>query len=121
MRSPDLLLRAVAQLAPGKRLTVLAAGKAYELPIEPERPPVALPDPLEVLAQQLLERDAESRTQQAADTARAAAQASSVEGLLKATIDGQRRIVETLFLPVVPTKYDKEGRIIEARRKGESE
>lgn len=114
-------LSLVARLAPGKRLTVITpAGATYRLPLEPAPVPAAAPDPIEVLSQQLLERDAKLRV--AVETvatiaARADERTEELQGLVRESIDGQERIVHTLMLPVVPTKYDKAGRLVEARRK----
>lgn len=120
MLTPNVL-RLVAALAPGKHVTVVtSAGVEYRLPIEPEAVPPAAPHPIEVLSQQLLERDAEMRAaveSVAAVAGRADERTEQLQGLVRQSIDGQKRIVDTLMLPVVPTKYDAAGRLIEARRK----
>lgn len=74
----------------------------------PAPPPQPAPDPIKSLGVALepLRGIAESTR--------------TTEELLKQSIAGQERIVETLFLPVVPTRYDKDGRIIEARRREET-
>lgn len=95
-------------------------GAAYSLPLEPEAVMPPAPDPIEVLAQQLRERDAEMRAAVevvAGVAQRADERTAELQGLVKDSIEGQQRIVDTLMLPVVPTKYDKAGRLIEARRK----
>lgn len=93
--------RLAAALAPGKRLTVIIAGASFALPAAPEAPAdkPATPD---------------------APTPRAElprAEVEEIRRLLEETIKGQERIVETLMLPVVPTGYDKSGRITAAQRK----
>lgn len=103
--------RAIEACAPGKRVMVMfASGKSLTLPIVPEPPPLAPPHPLEVLGNQLMERDAAMRA--------IALRAEEANAALRSELaEGVREIVGTLHLPVVPTKYDKDGRIIEARRK----
>lgn len=107
--------RAIEACAPGKRVTVMfASGKSLTLPIVPPTPEPEPPHPVAVLSQQLLERDAETRASMEAVSA-------ALEGLSTELANVGREIVGTLHLPVVPTKYDKEGRMIEARRKERSQ
>lgn len=122
MQSLSVVL-AVAALT-GKPVKVFAAGKSYELPLKPPPVHVEPPHPLEVVSQQLLEREAETRATVeavASIVARTDERASALEGLIKESINGQQRIVATLMLPVVPTKYDAAGRLVEARRKDKTE
>lgn len=110
-------VRLVAACAPGKRVAVIVAGARFELPWALQEPAACGADPVQILAAQLAERD---------EQARAAAQASEermregmlvVADLARRAIEMQERVVETLMLPVVPTGYDKTGRIISAQRK----
>lgn len=104
------LARAIAACASGARVTLtFTSGKSIALPIVPEPLSPAPPHPLEVVSQQLLERDAQTR-----ETLTAVQLA--VNGLSSEFAQGVKEIVGTLHLPVVPTKYDKDGRISEARR-----
>lgn len=114
------VLRLVEACARGARVTVIIAGKPHELPLEPEAVTPPPPSAIEVLSQQLLARDAQMRTAVESVTevaAQADARNAELQGLVRTSIDGQQRIVDTLMLPVVPTKYDKAGRLVEARRK----
>lgn len=113
--SAHSVLRAIAACAPGRRVVVsVPSGKVYRLPIAPEPVRPEPPHPLAVLSQQLLERDAQM---DARNETTLSAVRSALDGLAAAHAEGVREIVGTLHLPVVPTKYDKDGRMIEARRK----
>lgn len=107
----------IALLAPGKRVTVVAAGQTVLLPIVPPPAPEAVPSMEAVLLERLLERDAATRSANAAAAVAARETTEHLASLLQETITGQQRIVETLMLPVVPTSYDKTGRITAAQRK----
>lgn len=109
--------RVVAACVPGQRVVVVVAGQAYQLPETPPVPVVVPPDPVEVLAKQLLERDAEARAVAASTQLRVLEESQRTQELLRRTIEGQQEIVSTLMLPVVPTGYDKTGRITSAQRK----
>lgn len=112
----DNFARAIAACAPGKRVTVtFASGKRLALPIAAEPPPP--PNPIDVLSEQLRERDAATAEIGLRTTDAIAAMKDAVDGLATELAQGVKEIVGTLHLPVVPTKYDKDGRIIEARRK----
>lgn len=121
MQSPNVL-RAVALLAPGKRVTVLAAGEAYELPLQPTPAPVEPPHPLETLSNQLLERDAEIRATVAAVAARADETLNAVKAAVGIVSAGQEEVVksmnentEALYQPVKPA-YFKDGKLMHAQR-----
>lgn len=121
MQLPDAVRR-VAMLAPGKRMTVTVDGKSYALPIAPDPEPVAPPHPLEVVSQQLLARDAETRATLVAVAARADDTLNAVRDAVGAVAAGQDQITKsvnelagTLHLPVKPI-YDKSGKLIGAER-----
>ena len=120
------VVRAVAALAPGKRVIVMASGVR-----EPEQLKAEAPSPLQVVSQRLLERNAEIQatvTSVAESVMRIGETAEALKAVVASVAEGQvglahsfdngvKEIVGTLHLPVVPTKYDKNGRIAEARRK----
>lgn len=124
MLSPNVL-RAVAALAPGKRVTVLAAGKAYDLPLAPPRARVEPPHPLETMSQQLLERDAETRAtvvSVAEAVARMGETATAMQAAVAEVAEGQvqvarsvSEIAETMAMPTMPI-YDAAGKLVGARR-----
>lgn len=119
------VLRAVAALAPGRRVLVLAGGDTHELPVKPPAPAVTPPHPLEVMSQQLLERDAETRATVAAVAdvvARMGETAQAVQAAMADVASGQAQvarsvseIAETMALPTKPV-YDAAGKLIGAQR-----
>lgn len=117
MRSSEALLRSVLACAAGAKVKLVLGRNEYELPLKPPAVVPAPPDPIEVLAKQIAERDAAERADRAAAEARAKNEAEELRKLVAQTIEGQERIVETLMLPVIPTGYDKSGRIMSAQRK----
>lgn len=104
-------VRLVALCARGKKVTVMVAGKSFELP-EALNPVPAKPDPLQVLSAELLERDVESRrrTDEALSAVREVA--SSVHSAVER---GVAEIARTAKLDVVPV-YDEHGKLVCARR-----
>lgn len=114
----DNLARAIEACSCGRRVTItLASGKTYRFPILAQEPEAPAPDPLDVLSRQLLERDAAVRSAVDAVKDAVATVAAGQVDLAQTFEQGVKEIVGTLHLPVVPTKYDKDGRIAEARRK----
>jgi len=117
---PDVV-RLLAQLAPGKAATVIVKGKPYVLPLIPG-PHVEPPNPLEIAAKELLERDAATRAMfESVSKSLADSVVRSSEGL-GALSAGQEKIAEsvnrlagTLHLPVKPI-YNKSGKIVGAQR-----
>lgn len=114
--------RAIAALAPGRRVTVVIRGKARSLPAAPQPAPVAAPDPLEIAARQLLERDVETRSAVAALTERVGDSVRDVGAAIGTIAAGQielaqqvKELAGTLHLPVRPV-YDASGKIIGAQR-----
>lgn len=116
------VLRAVSLLAPGKRVTIFAEGNSYALPAKPKPVPVEPSHPFEEVSKQMLERDAEIRALITAVSERTDGALSHVRAVVSAVALGQAAVVEsvkentrTLKLPVI-AKYDKNGRVTEARR-----
>lgn len=119
--SAHSVARAVAALAPGKRVIVLADGKAHELPERPEIAPAA-PDALQVAADRLLESDAQSRailesvgskfSELFARVGETSAALSAGYAEVVASVNENTR---TLRLPMRPI-YDKDGKLIAAER-----
>lgn len=121
MPSPSVL-RAVAALAPGKRVAVVAGGELYVLPAVPAPAPVAPPDPLEVAAAKLLESDAQTRDLLEAVGMKFAEVFARVDESIATVAVGQAEVVQavtentrTLHLPVRP-RYDADGKVVEAQR-----
>lgn len=122
---PHSLVRAVAALAPGKRVRVLAAGDAYELPLKPAPARIEPPHPMEAVSKQLLERDAETRATVAAVAdvvARMGETAQAVQAAVADVASGQAQvarsvseIADTMALPTKPI-YDAAGKLIGAQR-----
>lgn len=115
-------VRRVAELAPGKQVTVIVNAKSYDLPHRPPPAPPKPPDPLLEFSQRLLERDLETRAAVAAIAARSDAGISAVKNLVNAVAAGQSQVAEsvkelsgTLHLPVKPV-YDKAGKLVGAKR-----
>jgi len=116
------VLRAVAALAPGKRVMVLTAAGAHELPLKPPPAKVEPPHPLELVSKQLLERDAEARSTITAVAARADETLNSVKAAVADVAAGQAQVAQcveqlaaTLELPTEPI-YDDSGKLIGAQR-----
>jgi hypothetical protein len=117
------VLRAVAACAPGKRVMVLVpSGEVHELPIVPEPARPDPPNPIEVLSQQLLERDTLARAAAAEVSARADEALAAVMDALAVVADGQEKVVasidentRTLHLPVKPA-YFPDGKLRHAQR-----
>lgn len=121
MHLPDAVQR-VAELAVGRPVTVIVAGKSYPLPIVPVPAPVALPDPMTTAARQLLESDAQGRAMLETVGKNFAEVFTRTERRIEAVAAGQEQIVQsvkeltgTLHLPVKPV-YDKAGKLIGAER-----
>lgn len=119
---PRDVVRAVAALAPGRRVVVSAAGERYELPLKPAPAPIEPPHPLEVLSKQLLERDASARATAAEVAARADDAMNAVRTVVADVAAGQARVAqcvaqlaETIALPTEPV-YDENGKLMGARR-----
>jgi hypothetical protein len=118
--SPHNVLRAIAACAPGKRVKVTyASGKTLVLPVVPVVEPPAPPHPIEVLAQQLAERDVQMR---ASIEERAGETFAAVKDAVEAIVSAQERVVEsveentrTLHLPVKPV-YFPDGKLRHAQR-----
>lgn len=118
----DNYARAIAALAPGRRVTLVVHGKAVALPATAAPPPVPQPDPLVVASKQLLERDAETRAAIASLADRVGESVRAVDSVLGVVSAGQvelaaqvRELSGTLRLPVKPI-YDAAGKLIGARR-----
>lgn len=118
---PHSLARAVAALAPGKRVTVVSRGAAYELPRVEDQADAAV-HPLETVATRLLQRDAETRATVAAFSERADQALNAVTAAVAGVAGGQadvarsvQQIAATMAQPVEPV-YDDEGKLIGARR-----
>ena len=116
------MLDLVAALAPGKRVTVISGGKAYELPVKPPVLVAEPPHPLEAIAKQLSERDAEIRDLLAAVTSRTEEAITEVKAAVKDVAAGHDKVAQsvdemtkTLHLPVKP-HYDKAGKLEYAKR-----
>ncbi|MCX7144356.1 MAG: hypothetical protein NT123_25655 [Proteobacteria bacterium] len=95
----------------------------YELPLPPELEPVVQPHPLEAVAMQLMERDAQTR---AIVTEVVAALLGDAVSAIKSALSGVgqnqdkvleavQQVAKTLDSPVKPV-YDKQGKLVGARR-----
>lgn len=116
------VLRAVAALAPGKRVTVIASGKSYDLPSKPAPVPVEPPHPFEAVSKQMLERDAEIRALFKAVAERTDGALNQVREAVSSVNAGQAEVVksvnentEALYQPVKPA-YFKDGKLMHAQR-----
>lgn len=112
----------VAACAPGRRVTVITAGKSFVLPSVPEVQPEPPPNPLEVAAAQLLERDAASRALFESTRKSMEEVVTRVDGSVAAVAAAQANVAasvaelaDTMALPVKPI-YDKQGKLIGAER-----
>ena len=122
MRRPEAVT-CIAECAPGKRVHAIIPHDIYELPLQPEPEPVAPPHPLEAVARQLMERDAQTReivTQVVAALLDEAV--SAIKSALSGVAQGQDKVQEAvqqiasmLDRPVKPV-YDKHGKLVGARR-----
>lgn len=124
MPSPNFL-RAVAALAPGRRVTVLTRGNAYELPLTPAPAEVAPPHPMEAASKQLLERDAETRASVASvaeAVARIGETAAAVQAAVAGMVSGQSEVAQSvakladvMAMDTVPL-YNEKGKLVGTRR-----
>lgn len=119
--SAHSVVRAVAVLAPGKRVSVIARRETYELPERPEFHQPA-PDPALLAAKKILESDAQSRAMLESVGKNFADVFARTDETLASVAAGQAEVVEsvrentrTLHLPVRPV-YDKDGKVIAAQR-----
>ena len=122
MRRPEAVT-CIAECAPGKRVRAIIPHDIYELPLQPDPAPVATPHPLEAVAMQLMERDAQTR---AIVTEVVAALLGEAVSAIKSALFGVgqnqdkvleavQRVAKTLDSPVTPV-YDKQGKLVGARR-----
>jgi hypothetical protein len=128
MHLPDAV-KCIAECAPGRRVRAIVRGVAYDLPLLPEPEPVQPPHPLEAVATQLLERDAQTRatvTQVVANVESVLARVDETTNVVKSALsdvaagqnkiaDGMQHIASTLSLPVKPV-YDDQGKLVGAQR-----
>jgi len=122
MRRPEAVA-CIAECAPGKRVRAIIPHDIYELPLPPEQAPVAPPHPLEAVAMQLMERDAQTRAIVTEVVAALLGDAvSAIKSALSGVAQGQNKVHEavqqiasTLDRPVKPV-YDKQGKLVGARR-----
>jgi len=125
--SGNAVLRSIAALAPGKRVTVIVRGRAHELPVVPEAHPVA---PERDVGQEFLERNAQ--TAEAVEGAvrniqevvrEVGASVGAINAALERlaaeqseAVSGIKGVVAALARPVRPV-YDKvTGRLVGAVR-----
>ena len=122
MRRPEAVT-CIAECAPGKRVRAIIPHDIYELPLTREQEPVAAPHPLEAVAMQLMERDAQTR---AIVTEVVAALLGDAVSAIKSALSGVgqnqdkvleavQQVAKTLDSPVKPV-YDKQGKLVGARR-----
>jgi hypothetical protein len=128
MHLPDAA-KCIAECAQGKRVRAIVRGCVYDLPLQPEPEPVPAPHPLEAVATQLLERDAQTRATVSlvvanveSVVARVDETSSAVNSALASVAIGQQKIADgmqhiavTMALPVKPV-YDKQGKLVGAQR-----
>ena len=122
MRRPEAVT-CIAECAPGKRVRAIIPHDIYELPLPQDPEPVPPPHPLEAVAKQLIERDAQTRAIVKEVMAELLADAvNSIKSALSGVGQGQDKVLEavqqvakTLDSPVKPV-YDKQGKLVGARR-----
>ena len=122
MRRPEAVT-CIAECAPGKRVRAVIPHDIYELPLPQDPEPVAPPHPLEAVAKQLIEREAQTRAIVKEVVAELLADAvNSIKSALSGVGQGQDKVLEavqqvakTLDSPVTPV-YDKHGKLVGARR-----
>ena len=128
MHLPDAV-KCIAECAPGRRVRAIVRGVAYDLPLLPEPEPVQPPHPLEAVATQLLERDAQTRvtvSQVVANVENVVARVDETTNVVKSALanvaggqdkiaEGMQDIASALSRPVKPV-YDKQGKLVGAQR-----
>lgn len=123
MRSAsDEAAQRITACVPGRRVVVFVADKKVSLPLTAADPAPAAPSPIEMLAQQLSQRDEETRSVIAEAMARVDKAVQVGAAVVASTAQREAEMAQSiaqittvLALPVKPV-YDKSGKLLGAQR-----